>query len=195
MKRVAVILAGGRSSRMGGRDKALAEIGGERLLDRVIARLAPQADRVAISGHSDYGTRLPTIADAANGPRGPAAGLFAAARWIVREEPGTDRFFTAPVDAPFLPADLIARLEAAGGPAVAVDDEGRHPTFACWTLAGLAKAFAHLRDDASISLRAVAEMSCARDVAWPGGRFFFNVNTPEDLEAARRQDEGRTSPR
>ena len=34
----AIILAGGRATRMGGGDKGLREVGGERLIDRVIGR-------------------------------------------------------------------------------------------------------------------------------------------------------------
>ena len=37
-----VILAGGRATRMGGGDKGLLEVGGQRLLSRVIERFAPQ---------------------------------------------------------------------------------------------------------------------------------------------------------
>lgn len=187
MKRVVVILAGGRSARMGGRDKALIELGGARLIDRVIARLAPQVDRMVISGREDYGTGFEVIADAPRDPQGPAAGLLAAARWLPEYLPDTDRFFTAPVDGPFLPADLVARLSGSGGPAIAVDDEGAHPTFACWTLASLAAAREKLAGETSLSLRAIAAAANARQVAWPGNRQFININTPEDVAAALRQ--------
>lgn len=187
MKRIAVILAGGRSARMGGRDKALVELGGARLIDCVIARLAPQVDRMVISGREDYGTGFEVIADAPLGPRGPAAGLLAVAGWMPIRLPDTDRFFTAPVDGPFLPDDLVARLAVAGGPAIAVDDEGVHPTFACWTVFSLAGMCEKLSGEKSPSLRAIAAATNARQVAWPGGRYFTNINAPEDLEAALRQ--------
>lgn len=187
MKRIAIILAGGRSARMGGRDKALAKLGGARLIDCVIARLAPQVDRMVISGREDYGTGFEVIADAPLGPQGPAAGLLAVARWMPIYLPDTDRFFTAPVDGPFLPDDLVARLAVAGGPAIAVDDEGAHPTFACWTVSSLAGVREQLNSEKSLSLRALAAATNAREVAWPGSRYFTNINAPEDLEAALRQ--------
>lgn len=194
MRRIAVILAGGRSARMGGRDKALADLGGIRLIDRVIARLAPQADRVLISGRQDYGTGLTAIADEKGDPQGPAAGVLAAAHWIERNEPPTEGFFTAPVDGPFLPDDLVSRLGACGGPAVATDDCGVHPTFAYWTLPALEGAWEKLRGAPSISLRALAGASNAIEVRWAGTGLFFNVNSPEDLnEAAIRQDGDRSS--
>ncbi|MEK7840500.1 MAG: NTP transferase domain-containing protein, partial [Pseudomonadota bacterium] len=45
-KTVAVILAGGRSSRLGGADKALQPLAGRSLLAHVIERLTPQVDRL-----------------------------------------------------------------------------------------------------------------------------------------------------
>jgi molybdopterin-guanine dinucleotide biosynthesis protein A len=189
MKLFVVILAGGRSVRMGGRDKALAELGGARLIDHVIARLAPQVDRIAISGRQDYGTGFDVIADEPQGPQGPAAGVFAAARWMSFHQPDTDRFFTSPVDGPFLPEDLVARLGGADDSAIAVDDDGAHPTFACWTASSLAVAGEKLGGEKSLSLRALAAAAKAREIAWPGRRYFININTPEDLEAALRQRE------
>lgn len=195
VRRIAVILAGGRSARMGGRDKALAELGEARLIDRVIARLAPQTDRMVISGRRDYGTGLTAIADEKSGPQGPAAGVFAVSRWMAQNEPSTEGFFTVPVDGPFLPDDLAQRLAACGGPAVAADDGGVHPTFAYWTLRALDGAWEKLHGAPSISLRALATASNAREVRWPGTGLFFNVNSPEDLKAAAiRQDTDRSPP-
>jgi len=192
VRRIAVILAGGRSARMGGRDKALAELGGIRLIDRAIARLAPQADRIVISGRRDYGTGLAAIADEKSGPQGPAAGIFAVSRWMAQNEASTEGFFTAPVDGPFLPGDLAQRLGACGGPAVAADDGGVHPTFAYWTLRALEGAWEKLRGAPSISLRGLAGASKATEVRWAGTGLFFNVNTREDLRvAAMRQDTDR----
>lgn len=185
MKRVAIILAGGRSERMGGRDKALAEIDGRRLIDHVVARLLEQADIIAISGNADYGTKLPVIPDDREGPQGPAAGVFAASRWVSRHCAPVTGFCTAPVDGPFFPGDLIARLVGAGGSAVAVDDEGVHPTFAYWTIESLTGAWPAFVGRSSVSLRSIAATAKARQVRWPGGGRFFNVNTPAALAAAR----------
>ena len=47
------MLAGGRSTRMGGGDKSLQLLGGRPLLAHVLDRLAPQAGAVAISANGD----------------------------------------------------------------------------------------------------------------------------------------------
>lgn len=177
--RIAVILAGGASSRMGGVDKALVSLGGERLIDRVVARLAPQADRLMISGASDYGTGLETIADAPDAPPGPAGGLLSVCGYL-RREGSAAAFLTAPVDGPFLPPDLAERL-AAAAPAIAADDNGVHATFAYWTLASLERAAESLAGEASFSLQRLAQAAGARVVRWPGADAFANINTPDDL--------------
>jgi molybdopterin-guanine dinucleotide biosynthesis protein A len=106
---VGVILAGGRSRRMGGRDKAMLPLAGRPLIAHVIERLAPQVAELAINSNAPaatfaaWGRRV--LADDLPGQRGPLAGLHAA--W--RTYPGA-AVVTVAVDLPFLPHDLVARL-------------------------------------------------------------------------------------
>lgn len=177
---------------MGGdADKAVARLGAVRLVDRVIARLKPQADRILISGPADYGAGLEIVPDAPDAPLGPAAGIFSVSRYL-RREGAAERFVTAPVDGPFLPEDLIERL-ASDAPSVAADEEGVHPTFACWTLAALDRANAALAGAPSVSLKGLATMTGARVVRWPGAGAFANINTPEDLARWARILESRAN--
>lgn len=76
----AMILAGGRSSRMGGANKALIPLGGQVLLERVIKRLQPQVDRIAISGDSQILSDLDyqIVEDRVTKFSGPLAGLYSA---------------------------------------------------------------------------------------------------------------------
>ena len=66
-KMPAVILAGGLARRMGGGDKPMRTIAGKTILDRVIARLAPQCDGLILNANGDPARfadfRLPVIAD------------------------------------------------------------------------------------------------------------------------------------
>ncbi len=103
---IGLILAGGRSQRMG-TDKAFVMLAGRPLLAHVIERLAPQVDRLAISRNAplaDSGvTVLPDILD---GFSGPLAGVHAA---LARFPDAA--IVSVAVDLPLLPRDLVARLK------------------------------------------------------------------------------------
>ena len=174
-----MILAGGKSRRMGF-DKAEAAIGGVRMIDLVLRRLQPQADRILISGPSDYGLGLEHCPDAADFPPGPAAGIFSVARRLNEEK--AHGFVTAPVDAPFLPIDLAERLTGAAGCAIGADPERLHPTFAFWTLDALAAVEQEFRRTGSLSLHRLTELSGAAVVRWPDAGGFRNINSLEDIE-------------
>ena len=108
----AVILAGGRSRRMGGRDKALLPLAGRPLLAHVLAAIRPQVNHVLINTHRDdaayTGLGFPLIADTLPGQPGPLAGLLSGL--INAPDP---LVLTVPCDMPLVPADLVARLTAA----------------------------------------------------------------------------------
>ncbi|MAW81814.1 MAG: molybdenum cofactor guanylyltransferase MobA [Parvularcula sp.] len=184
MEKIAVILAGGGGRRMEGADKGALMLGGRRLIDHVLARLAPQADRILISGRHDYGTGLTVIPDCEDGPRGPAAGLWAALNWIYKNNPNTDGFLSVPADGPFLPADLFARLSDAIGSAVACDTKDVHPTFAFWRCEALYAALSAAPEPYGIALKELADSVHAGRVTFENENAFFNVNSPEDLTRA-----------
>ena len=184
-ERIAVILAGGKGRRMGGRDKGEVILHGRRLVDWVVERLAPQADRILISGAYDYGTGLTVVADRKNGPAGPAAGLWAALCWLENNLEGAKGFVTAPVDGPFLPADLVSALSQEQGCAVACDESGRHPTFAFWETAPLKKTLQAHPPGKGLALHALADECNAQDVIFTPPMALMNINSPEDLAAAQ----------
>jgi molybdopterin-guanine dinucleotide biosynthesis protein A len=183
---VGVILAGGSGRRIGG-DKAFARLAGRSLVTHVIDRLAPQCRALAINATPDprlEGFGLPVVPDAVGGGQGPLSGILAAMVWAAAR--GATRVLTAPVDTPFLPADLAARLAAVDAPiALARTDDGVHGTCGMWQVA--------LRDDLQAALergvRKVTEFTEAQGAA--GVTFpdrtppsFYNVNRPDDLARA-----------
>lgn len=178
-----VILAGGQSRRMG-RDKALVPLGGRRVIDHVIARLAPQVAALAVNTNDPaLPVDLPRLADTVPGLPGPLAGILAAMDWAFGL--GADTVVTVAVDTPFLPGDLVARLAAAGVPAVAVSDRV-HPVCGLWPVA----ARGALRAAVTGGLRRVMDwpvVAQAARVPFPPGTM-ANLNTPADIAAA----EGRT---
>jgi len=192
-----VVLAGGLAQRMGGGDKSLREIGGRTLLARVIERLTPQCDALVLSANGDparFATGgLPVVADPIDGFRGPLAGVLAGLEWVADTLPGARWMLSAPVDCPFLPRDLVARLHQAridqqADIAVAASAGRSHPVIALWPVGlrvDLRRAL--LADDIRKVDRFTARYPRAI-VEWPTEPFdpFFNANTPEDVAEAER---------
>jgi molybdopterin molybdotransferase len=105
----ALILAGGRGSRMGHVDKGLQPFRGMTMVQHVLQRLAPQAGSIAINANQNLAAYaafgVPVWPDETTGFAGPLAGLEAGLRHCA-----TPYLVTAPCDSPFLPTDLAARL-------------------------------------------------------------------------------------
>lgn len=191
-----LILAGGASRRMGGSDKFLLQIGGQPLIDRAIDRLRPQVGPVAISANCDPSrlgdTRLPMVPDAEPAGRGPLAGILAGLEWA-RAETTVSHLVTAASDAPFFPADLVARLVASArtsGQIVLAASRGRrHPVFGLWPLGEYEPLGDWLRSGTSLKVTDYvgSRNNTACDFQDETGIDpFFNVNTPEHLDEARR---------
>lgn len=181
-----LVLAGGGGQRMGGRDKARLALAGEPLIAHVCRRLSPQVDRLAVSGREDYGSGLPVIADRADGVKGPLAGLAAAIVWLESQSdrPAFDAIATAPVDTPFLPRDLVRRLQEPGGAAIAETAGGLQPVFGYWPIADLMRHRRLLEGEGGVAMAAFADAAGAVRVRFEDERAFLNVNRPEDLATA-----------
>lgn len=189
-----VILAGGRSSRMGGEDKSLLSVDGRSLLDHVIARLRPQTDALVLNANGDparfsaFG--LPVVADAIPGQPGPLGGILTGLRWAAEHRPDASHVVTAATDTPFLPRDLVARLHEArvnahADIALAASAGRIHPVFGLWPIA-LEADLARALDEGERRVLAFAQRCSMTEVDFPAGTVdpFFNVNTPEDLRFA-----------
>ena len=199
---IGLLLAGGRATRMGGGDKCLRLLAGRPLLAHVIERLGPQVSLLLLNANGDparFSTfGLPVAADSPADFAGPLAGILAGLEWARRERPGHPLLLSVPTDAPFLPRDLAARLQAArraeGADIAMATSGGRtHPVVGLWPVA-LAKALrAALVEE---GLRKVDIWTARYRVAtvdFPIGDFpigavdpFFNANRPEDLAEAER---------
>jgi molybdopterin-guanine dinucleotide biosynthesis protein A len=190
-----VLLAGGRSRRMGGGDKALLTLHGETLLARVIARVKPQVQSLVLNANGDPARfaafKLPVVPDSVPGFPGPLAGVLTGLEWALANAKDISWVASFPSDAPFLPRDLVARLaEAAQGADMACAASGgrRHPVAGLWPVAlarGLRRAVVNE------GLRKVEDWTGRFNVAvvdYPLAPFdpFFNANTPEDLAEAER---------
>jgi molybdopterin-guanine dinucleotide biosynthesis protein A len=192
----AVVLAGGRALRMGGGDKSLRLLGGRPLLERVVARLAPQVGRIAISANGNparfdpYG--LPVLADTIAAHPGPLAGILAGMQWAAGL--GASHILSMPTDTPLFPLDLAARLAAASVadvPVLAASDRRLHPAIGMWPVDLAARLADFLLAGQTFKVSAFADACGATSVEFAmielAGRSidpFFNVNSLQDLAFA-----------
>lgn len=189
-----LILAGGAGRRLGGVDKALLPLGGRPLLAHVVQRLAPQCADLILSANGDAARfarfGLAVVADAAPTGRGPLAGIQAGLAWLAARRPDLDRLASVPVDCPFLPHDLVARLDAGlaatGAPAAIAHAGGRlHPTVGLWTpRVAPALEAALARGAFAVAAFVRAEGGIVVDMPDGDGAAFLNVNRPDDLARA-----------
>jgi len=188
------VVAGGAASRYGGRPKGLLEVGGRRILDRVVETLElATGERPTIVANApdaaSWRPDLRVVPDVLPG-QGSLGGILTAVELL------------APVvclawDMPFVPAGLLAALAARldGADAALPESDSRR---------GVEPLCAAYGSACGPVIRAALERGEARAVGFHGDVrvarlpredvlqygdpdvLFFNVNTPDDLERAER---------
>lgn len=179
-----VVLAGGKASRMGGKDKGLQELNGKPLWQHVAERLAPQVSSLVISANRNLeiyrASGLPVLTDTLNDFPGPLAGMLS-----VMQQSDGEWFLFCPCDTPRIPTDLMTRLQKNrqhNAPAVWVNDGERdHPAIALVHRSVLP----FLQDYLANGERRVMvfmRQAGGHAVDFSDVKFAFtNVNTPDDL--------------
>lgn len=129
----AIILSGGRATRMNGVDKGLVILQQKPLIQHVIDRLTPQVDEILINANREI-TQYQTfgylvLQDEVEDFLGPLAGFS-----LGLQHAKHDYLLTVPCDSPLLPLDLAQRLMAGliennADIAVASSDDSAHPVF------------------------------------------------------------------
>lgn len=178
-----IVLAGGLGRRMGGVDKGLQLLHGRPMIAHVLARLAPQVDDIVINANQNheryaaFGHRV--VPDEIGGFAGPLAGLHAGLGAISHP-----LAVTVPCDSPFLPPDLVARLErhlGANDLAVAKTGEQPHPVFALVRRAVAANLEAFLKSGGRKIDAWYASLNVVEVLFDDEADAFRNINTLEEL--------------
>ena len=180
---------------MGGGDKALIEIGGRTILDRVLETMTPQCVQVILNANGDparfAGFGLPVIPDDIPDFAGPLAGVLAGLDWAATHRPDLAWMVSVPGDCPFLPSDLVEKLHTAraaeGTPlACAKSGEWRHPVAGLWPVALRSDLRRALVDEDLHKIEVWTRRHGIAIAEWPDRPVdpFFNVNTPEDRARA-----------
>jgi len=184
----AAILAGGRATRFGGRDKSAIVLAGQSILARQVTELSQLTDDILLVGSRDDGLPFPgvrrvpdRVADA-----GPMGGLDAALR-AARD----DVLILLACDMPFPARGLLAHLAQLADEADIVvprTERGYHPLCAVYTRACLPALARRLErrelrmtglfDDVRVRVVEKHELERFGDTA----RLVANVNTPAEFD-------------
>lgn len=185
-----VVLAGGRGRRMGGVDKGWLMLDSEPLVERAIAAMALQVDRIVISANRNIERyrRLehPVVRDSLPDYPGPLAGALSAMQVVF-----TPWTLLAPVDVPWLPSDALQRLVVAIADhdiAVAHDGERLQPLVALLRTSLQQDLGEWLtQGDGKVVRWYERHRWCQVDFSDVADRF-ANLNTPEEHERAESRD-------
>jgi len=179
-----VVLAGGRATRMGGKDKGLQELNGKPLWQHVADALRVQVGAIAVSAnrHIDiYQQRgYPVYQDVLANYPGPLAGMLS-----VMQQADDEWFLFCPCDTPFIPSVLAERMigHRKDAPVVWVHDGERdHPAITlisrklcpdlrAYLASGERRVMVFMRQSGGHSV----DFSDLKEA-------FVNVNTTEDLQ-------------
>lgn len=187
----AIILAGGKSSRMG-TDKALIKVNDDNMLESAVRALDGGFSELIVSANNKSYDSLgiKTVSDIFPG-RGPLAGIHACLL-----ASGNDLNFVVPCDMPFIDVKLaLYMVELADGFDVVVPKIGDYyePLFAVYNKSCLPAIEAHLKagrnkvtmlyTNSELKIRNVTKAEIEK--FGHSENIFFNVNTPVDLEKAK----------
>jgi len=201
--RSAVILAGGGSRRLG-REKALLEFEGKPLLCWTMERLQLVADEVIVVARSEeHARRLGELAGCGSAALvwdsvegfGPVAGLYAG-----MSRAGGDLVFATACDLPFLSPKVVEKLFLLAEGSIGYDaavpqhpNEYVEPLHSVYSRVKMKAACQRAIKNGERRIRAPLEELCINHVSVErlrsldeGLLTFFNLNTPLDLERARR---------
>ena len=182
------ILAGGKNSRYGGKNKAFIIVEGAKIIDRNLQVLKSKFPRICIitnsieqfSDYSDY----PMSSDHYQNI-GPLAGIHSALR-----NAQSDFIFVTSCDMPFLDAGIISQVidsvKQQAADAIIPRINGKiEPLFALYNVAILNKLEQHITTDENRSIRSFLVKIDTRYIELEDDastkRAFTNINRPEDL--------------
>ncbi len=198
-KPTAIILAGGKGSRLGGVDKGLLQINGRSLVELCIDNIRSQAGAIVINAnrHLPAYRQLTHIVvpDATPDYSGPLSGILSVMDYLeLHQQMNSGDVLTVPCDMPLLPSDLVERLYRArsdthNGEPLVVAHDGRRLQPLCtllpWTAksrleafikSGHRKALDWIRHDNAL----IADFSDETSR-------FINVNTDQDVVSVSEQ--------
>lgn len=186
----AVLMIGGRSTRMGGGIKSFIEFNNKMIFERILNSTKSQVKKIIINSNQQE-TRLkkynlPIIKDIKSGYMGPLAGIHAAMHWIIKNQNNVNWLITIPGDTPFIPNDLILKFKekmlSNTKIILAKSNNKTHPIIGAWHTS-LYTSLNKSLDEGTRKILSWTQLHHTEYVNFHSYKFdpFFNINTKEDI--------------
>jgi len=190
------ILAGGQSKRMG-KDKLFLELNNKKLIEHTLDKVKKYLKKIIIITNQDnkffFENNLTTVKDCIEGQLGPLVGILTAMKWAKENLSKCSWIATFPCDTPFFPESIIKNFieesEKKESLILCASSHGRkHNIFGLWSL----DLYDKLKDDLiNKKVRKVQDWTEKNKIKNLEFEFkdydpFFNINTEEDLEFAKK---------
>jgi molybdopterin-guanine dinucleotide biosynthesis protein A len=192
---LAVVLAGGKSKRFG-EDKNHVKLGDKTLLEHVLSKISNKFEEILIvSSHSLETKKIKniTVIPDCLDDLGPLAGVLSSMKWIKENQKSYQWVATFPSDTPFFEISIIEEYKKR----IKLNDSllyfiksnnKRHNIFGLWSM----ELLKTLEDDLiKNNFRKVEEWANkigVKTIDFETKKFdpFFNINTREDFEEAKK---------
>jgi len=190
------ILAGGKSKRMG-EDKLFLNLNNKTLIEYTIDKVKKYLNELIIITNNENEffekNNLITVKDCIEGQLGPLVGILTAMKWAKENSPKCFWIATFPCDTPFFPESIIPKFieesKKKESLILCASSHGRkHNIFGLWSL----DLYDKLHNDlVNNKVRKVQDWTKANNIKNLEFKFkdydpFFNVNTAQDLEFAKK---------
>ena len=193
---IAVILAGGKSSRFGN-DKSIIKLGSKTLIEHTISKIEKDFSEILIvSKNQEFYLSKKNVfftEDCIKGYLGPLVGVLSAMKWIKKEKKKYKWLATFPCDTPFFDKRIIFELKKASKLInkklfFIKSGEKRHNIFGLWSI----DLIDVLEQDINNNYRKVevwADKMGFENINITTDSFdsFLNINTKEDFEKAKKK--------
>jgi len=180
-----------------GKDKLFLELNNKKLIEQTIDKVKKYLTKVIIITNQDNEffskNNLITVKDCIQGQLGPLVGILTAMKWAKENLKKCSWIATFPCDTPFFPEsiikDFIKESKKRESLILCASSHGRkHNIFGLWSL----DLYDKLRDDLiNAKVRKVQDWTKKNKIKNLEFKFkdydpFFNINTEEDLEFAKK---------
>ena len=192
---IAAILAGGKSRRFGV-DKSTTKLGDKTLIEHTISKIEKKFSEILIISNNQEikvdKKNVFVLKDCIQGQLGPLIGVLSAMKWVETNNKKYDWVATFPCDTPFFDISIIDEVKRFSKKNnkklyFLKSGEKRHNVFGLWSI----QLKDILEEDINNNFRKVEEWANKiglETININNKKFdsFLNINTPEDLEDAKK---------